>query len=263
MSLTKEQLEARKGKLTASRIAVLMNGDAEGIMRLYRELAEGLPEEDLSGVWAVQLGAVTEKLNLDWYERKNKTILSHRGVTVPHDDYSWAAATLDAWDENLTCPVECKHVGGREPVETIIDRYQPQFQWQMCVTNADQCALSVIMGANEPIVEYIDRDQAYIDEELRRGERFMMCVDMKMPPIAERPAPPPAPDPTKIIDMQGSNQWAVAADQWLISRPYAVIANDQEKILKAMVPADAKKVFGHGIRITRDRAGRLSLRVDE
>ena len=32
------------------------------------------------------------------------------------------------------------------------------------------------------------------------------------------------------------------------------------KILKSLVPSDAKKCFGYDVQITRDRAGRLSLR---
>ena len=70
--LTAEQLKARDGKLTASRVACLMTGDAEKIMNLWREMV-GDPSfvaDDLSGVWPVQLGSATEMLNLDWYTRR-------------------------------------------------------------------------------------------------------------------------------------------------------------------------------------------------
>ena len=70
MSLSAEQLKAREGKLTASRVAVLMKGDAEGIMQLYKEMiGEGEPE-NLDHIWPVRLGSATESLNLDWYEMK-------------------------------------------------------------------------------------------------------------------------------------------------------------------------------------------------
>src|SRR5690606_21636023 len=71
MSLTAAQLQARGGKLTASRVAVLMRGDERALYGLWREMT-GDPSyvpEDLSGVWPVQLGAVTEALNLSWYAR--------------------------------------------------------------------------------------------------------------------------------------------------------------------------------------------------
>src|SRR5262245_53229347 len=133
--LTDAQIEARKGKLTASRVACLMEGETDKIMRLYREMiGEELPE-DLSGVWPVRLGACTEQLQLDWYEMQGSPV-SRRGEVVVHPDYDWAACTLDGWDEILRCPLECKHVNNRSVVEEVRDKYQPQMQWQMECTRA-------------------------------------------------------------------------------------------------------------------------------
>jgi hypothetical protein len=132
----------------------------------------------------------------------------------------------------------------------------------MFVSGAQQCALSVIMGANEPIVEYIERDDAYIAEMVERGEQFMLCVALRRPPVDLEPVPPPA-DATKIIDMTGNVGWLRSAEIWIQSYQAAQTAKEQEKVLKAMMPEDAKKCFGYGVRITRDRAGRLSLRRDE
>jgi hypothetical protein len=259
MTLTAEQQAKRAGKLTASRIAVLMTGDEAGIMRLYQELIGEIPPENLDDVWAVQLGAVTEKLNLDWFERKNNCILKARGEVIQHRTLSWAAATLDGYWIEGCCVVECKHVGGREPIETLIDRYQPQMQWQMECTVTTRCALSVIMGANEPIVEFVDRDTAYTFELVARAKSFMACVQMRIPPLEMAPLPPPA-NATKIRDMEGNNVWANHAEIWIGTRRSSEINKDSEKILKRLVQPEDKKCFGHGVQITRDRAGRLSLR---
>lgn len=258
MALSAEQLKARAGKLTASRVACLMTGDAEKIMRLYRELiGEELPE-DLSGVWPVRLGEATEQLNLDWYEA-NGSPLSRRGEVVVHPQYPWAAATLDAWDVTLGCPVETKHVGGREPLEVVIDRYQPQMQWQMECTGATQCAISVIMGANAPLVEYIEREAAYADEMVRRGQQFMQCIAERREPVALDAVPSPIiADAT--YDMSGNNSWGHASGVWIETFRAKQTNVEAEKILKSLVPPDAKKCFGHGTQITRNRAGALSLR---
>lgn len=259
--LTAAQREARAGKLTASRVACLMRGDAEAVMRLYREMIGEEQEEDLSDVWAVQLGACTEQLQLDWYERKGNPV-SRRGevVTWPINTREpWAACTLDGWDDVLGCPIECKHVGGREPLEVVIERYQPQMHWQMICTGADKCALSVIRGADEPVVEYIEIDIDYRFELIRRAEQFMDFVRRCIPPVILPPAPSPI-DATKVYDFNGNNKWAADASDWLDTKGAAGVCKDAEKSLKAMVPADAKKCFGHGVQITRDRAGRLSLR---
>jgi predicted phage-related endonuclease len=261
--LTSAQIEARKGKLTASRVAVLMNGDTQGIMDLYREMTNdpSFVPENLDTVWAVRLGAHTESLSLDWYDGKHNRV-TRRGDVYLHPYFAWAACTLDGWDDVLQCPIECKHVGGREPLEVIIDRYQPQMHWQMICTDADQCALSVIVGANEPIVEYIPRDRDYVKELIARGQQFMDFVRRRVPPIELAPVPPPA-DPSKIYDMTSNNLWASQAADWLANWQAGKTADAASKALKEIVPADAKKVTGHGVRITRDRAGRLSLRVDE
>lgn len=258
MSLSAEQIAARAGKLTASRIAVLMNGDVDGIMRLYREMIGEIEPENLDHIWPVRLGACTETLQLDWYEMKNGPV-TKRGAVIVHPQYPWAAATLDGWHVELGCPIECKHVGGREPIEIIIERYQPQMQFQMEVTLAPVCALSVIMGASEPIVEYIERDPPYAAEMVKRGKQFMGFVHRREPPVVLAPVPPPA-DPTKIYDMAGNNSWAVEAAKWRASREMAEQCRASEKLLKALVPDDAKKAFGYKVQITRDRANRLSLR---
>jgi len=235
-----------------------MKGDAEAILRLYREMIGEETEEDLSRVWAVRLGEATEALNLDWWELKQGRPLGRRGEVIRHSTLPWAACTLDGWSDEHECPVECKHVGGREPLTTVIDRYAPQTQWQMEVTGAEQCALSIIVGANEPIVEWVQRDDDYAAEMIRRGGQFMRCIAMRTPPIALAPVPPPI-EASKVYEMS-DDKWRAHAANWLQTNGAAEIAKKCERELKAMVPADAKLCHGWGVRISRDRAGRLSLR---
>lgn len=262
--LTHEQRKARDGRLTASRIACLMNGDEAKILNLWREIVgdPAFEPEDLSAVWPVQLGSVTESLNLEWYERRTGRQVIRRGEVVVHPDLPWAAATLDGWDSFYPAPVECKHVGGREPLATIIDRYQPQLQWQMLVTRAECAALSVIEGANAPIVEVIAYDGGYADEMLSRARAFMRCVETLTPPVAIPAAPPPI-RPEQVYDMAGNNEWGSEASVWLETADAKKRADAAEKSLKSLVPADAARCHGHGIQITRDRAGRLSLRKEK
>jgi len=259
--LTAAQIAARKGKLTASRIACLMRADKVAILRLYREFLGEEPEEDLSRVWPVQLGACTEGLNLDWFALKHGA-LTRRGEVVVHPKLPWAAATLDGWSTQYACPVETKHVGGREPLATIIERYQPQCQWQAYVTGAPQTAMSIIQGADEPIIEFIRFDLAYAQVMVERGEMFLRCVEQRHPPVELDPVPSPI-DATGLYDMASSNAWANYANVWLENEGARATADAAEKSLKEIVPPDAKRCFGHGVQITRNRAGRLSLRREE
>lgn len=257
--LTAAQIARRAGKITGSRIACLMQGDADKIMRMYREfIGEELPE-DLDGSWPVALGGHTESLNLDWYERKQRQAISRRGDFVQHPFLEWAGVTLDGWIDQLQCVIEAKHCGGREPMEVLIERYQPQCQWSMEVTGADVCALSVIMGANEPAVEFLERDVGYASEMRRRGAQFIAAVRLRQPPVDLDPVPAPA-DASKVYDMEGSNSWTSSAVAWLESRDAARAHDDAAKVLKSLVPADARKCHGHGVQISRSKVGHLSLR---
>jgi predicted phage-related endonuclease len=258
--LTPAQLIERRNRLGGSDIACLMTGDKVKIDRLWREKLGELEPENLDDNLAVQIGIATEPINLRWYERKSGAVVSRQGEVMMHFAYPWAGITLDGWDDNLDCPIEAKSVSGREPLEVIIERYQPQCQWQMEVTGANQCALSVIvLGMTQHLVEYIERDEDYAAEEVRRGAQFWRCVETRTAPVALDAVPPPA-DATKIYDMTGSNAWAEAAGVWRENRQGFEWCRDAEKILKSLVPADAKKCHGYLIQITRDKAGRLSLR---
>ena len=258
--LTDEQLRLRKGKITASRVAALMTGDAEKIYRLWQEMIGEVEPENLDHVWAVRLGEATEALNLEWYESKNGR-LSRHGHVITHPKHEWAACTLDAWITDLNCPIEVKCVGGREPLEIVIARYQPQMQFQMECTGSDQCAISVIIAGNEPVVDWVERDPVYAAEMMKRGEQFMQSVWKCIPPVILPPAAPPV-EAKKEYQMDDNPIWKAQADRWRQSFGAAQIAKESEKILKSLVPDDAKKCFGSGVRITRDRAGRLSLRED-
>lgn len=263
-TLSHEQIKARDGRLTASRVACLVTGDEQKIMDLWKEMI-GDPTyvpEDLSDVWAVQLGAHTESLNLEWYERRVGYKLSRQGEVIVHPEHDWAACTLDAFDEKLNAPVEAKHVGGFEKIATVLERYAPQAHWQMLITATDKCIFTVIEGAREPIIEVANFDDAYAAELWRRAEQFMQCVWNLTPPVTLPPVAPPV-KPVKTYDMTGNNAWASESVTWITTRKAAKDNADAHKALKEMVPADAIKCHGHGIAISRNRAGSLTLREME
>lgn len=261
MSLTAAQISARDGKLTASRVACLMNGDDEALLNLWR-LMIGDPEaheEDLSGVWPVQLGSVTETLNLDWYERVTGHPVTRRGEVVIHPACDWAACTLDGWDATIPAPIEAKHVGGREALATVIARYQPQLHWQMICTETNRAVLSVVEGASAPILQTIERDADFSVELWGRAVAFMDCVVNLRPPVFLEPKAAPV-KPERIVSMDGNNMWGSEAAVWLANKDAKKLAESAEKALKAMIEPDVACAHGNGVKINRDRAGRLSLR---
>ncbi len=262
MSLTPAQKAAREGKLTGSRVGVLMNGDERQILNLWREMV-GDPDyvaEDLDDYWPAVLGSFTEQLQLDWYERCTGHRVTRRGEVVISPRAEWAAVTLDGWDDVIGRPIECKHVGGYERREVVIGRYQPQYHWEMVATDTPDLRSSIIEGAKEPVVEIVPFDRDYGEELWRRAETFMKFVETLSPPVVLPSIPPPV-IPVQTYQMTGSNEWAALASDWLTHNDAAKKFDAAEKELKALVPADARIAWGHGITAVRNKAG--SVRIKE
>lgn len=261
MTLTKEQKAAREGRLTASRIAVLMEGDMEKILDLWKELV-GDPTwvaPDFSDNWPVNFGEATEDINLKWFSKKHGSI-SRVGEVVVHPTKPFAA-TLDAWSDAHNCPIECKTVGGFEKFETIIQRYQPQMQFQMYLAQATQCAFSVIEGGREPRVELINRDEPYIQTMLDRATLFMKAVENMERPVAILPAQAPV-KPIRSYDFSTNNAWCHLAGVFMNTKSQAQEHERAKSELKDMVPADAQRITGGGIIVERDRASRIQIKAD-
>jgi hypothetical protein len=132
----------------------------------------------------------------------------------------------------------------------------------MMTTKSKECALSVIIGGNEPIVEFIPLNRQYARELWQRATAFWLCVKSKTPPV-ELPAVPPPPLAVKEYDMDGNDAWKAEASRWYQCYGAAQTAKEAEKALKSMVPPDAKLCVGHGVLIVRNRSGALSLRPNK
>ena len=263
MSLTAEQLRLREGKLTASRVKVLMDGGDKDLYDLWRELTgdPSYEQPDLSGIWAVRLGEATETLNLDWYEHRTGRPLSRRGEVVTSQERPWAAATLDGFDASRPdgpAVVEAKHVVGFEPFETVVARYMPQVHWQMYVTGAPLAVLSVIEGARVPRFEEVPLDLAYLAELLRRADLLWQCVETLTPPVVLPPVEPPKPA-IREVDMTDNSDWSDSATAWRENRHAAKAFRSAEKAIKELVPADARRVHGHGVEVKRSSNGALRI----
>src|SRR5215469_15601718 len=262
MALTDKQRELRKGHFTGSEANILMNGDPYKINDLWL-MHTGDPryvEPDFSDNWPVRLGEVTEELNLEFAAKKFGPVTRKGEVVVGVGSLDWTAATLDGWLHARSCPIEAKCVNLRYNITDVIARYQPQLHWQMMVCKAQECAISVIIGGAEPIIEFIPYDRKYGRELWSRAAAFWLCVRSRTPPVELPAAPPPPVLAVKEYDMGQDPKWKILADGWIQAYGAAEIAKKAEREIKSMVPADAKLAYGHGIMVTRNRAGSMSLR---
>jgi hypothetical protein len=264
MALTKKQLAAREGKVTASFVPALMAGNKEKIMSEWRMLV-GDPThvpEDLSFSWPVQFGSFIEPFALDWYSRKNRVRLSRRGEVVNHPDLSHVCCTLDAYDDERHNVIDCKAPGQWRKLDEVIQYYTPQMIVQrQCVVGALQASLLIVHGGSEPQEYPVDIDPEYEKTVWERIAQFWKCVEDMTPPFDIEPSLAPVV-PVKTYDMSTDNYWCNEAGIWLENRNAAKIYESAAKNIKALVPADGIIAKGGGITVSRNKAGSLSIKEE-
>lgn len=264
MSLTPEQKAARKGKLTASMIGMLMRGDETEIYNLWR-LVSGDPsyeEPDFSDNWPVQLGVASEAINIEWYRKKIGPV-SRCGEVVTHAN-GWAACTLDGWDVDNAIPIQAKHVIQYKKIGDVLDFYAPQHHWEMFVNKTKRIGSTVIIGSLEPVVNFVPYDEEYGAAIYKRAESFMNCVQTMTPPVKLPELKAPVrPEDYRTESMLGNNEFAAFAADWLENKE----ANEKfeaSKIgIKSLIAPDVGLAYGYGIKAKRDKRGSITIKEGE
>lgn len=252
--LSPEQIEARKKYIGASDARRIIDGDW---FELWAEKTSRSQPEDLSKVWAVQLGSFTESLNLDWYEVKTGTKATRRGESVISPEHSFLAATLDGFDPAIPALLECKHVNGFSKLPDVVARYTPQVLHQMHCAQIPHGFLSIIIGANEPVLVEVEYDEFYLNEYVDRCREFWAYVVSDVePPGAPAALAAPAPiEKMRTVDMQGNNAWSSFAADWKENQKAAKKFDEAVKGIKGLVESDVKLATGHGVKVSRDGRG--------
>lgn len=268
IGLSPEDIAARRNFLGGSDIKILVEDDPEKVVQLWRVKTGRETAEDLSDLFHVHLGSVTEAYNLAWLEKRFKLGITRHGRRVHHARHDWAAVTLDGWLEGYhrgTRSVQCKHVNGFSRIDEVTARYQPQVQWEAGITGADGGILAVIIGTNEPVYQDIEHDPLYFGQLMEAAEAFMACVRSDTPPynLAKVTAvPAKAPKAIRLgeKEMTGNNAWADAAAKWLANKDASAVFDKAAKDVKALVPKELARCWGHGIEVVANKAGALSIK---
>jgi predicted phage-related endonuclease len=251
---SKEWHDARRSGIGGSDANIIMSGDPERIHDLWLVKTGQKEPDDLSDKFQVMLGSATEAFNLSWFEKVTGLSLM-RDVRVETSDFQ--RATLDGLCE--THIVEAKHTHARTNMQEVLARYQPQLHHNMMVAGKKRAYLSVILGNEYDYIE-VEYDEEYALRLVEREREFWECVTLRLPPgnMGEKIQPPEA---TRTVDMQGNNEWAFAAHEWLMCKNYATQFDKAADTIKKLVAADVRSAAGHGITVTRDK--RRALRIKE
>lgn len=274
LGLSAEAIEARRAFVGGSDIKIIARGKPEDIMSLWRFKRGEEDAKDLSNVFHVALGNVTEPYHLAWINDIWGYPISRMREVAHHPDYDWAACTLDGWVADYRgrgpAVVQCKHTNAFQSIEDTVDMYRVQTVWEMGCTGADIGLLSIIRGTNEPDVREVAFDAFLFGELLEAADRFMRCVKSGVEPVTipvqaaleKAPYAPPAPRAGET-DMGSNNQWADAAGRYKASIGPAKMLEKAQADLKALVPATTERAYGHGVEVKVNKRGAMTVKLME
>ena len=172
---------------------IVMANDEVALLRLWREKRGEVEPEDLSGNLIVQLGVVTEDLNRRWYEACTGQVITDVQRKVRHPVLRWMAATLDGRVEASGAVFEAKFMlPWSFSEEGAAEKYMPQLQHNMWVTNAKLSVLSIITGGGKWVEISVSADPLYQHLLLTAEKKFWRCVESGEPPRAFGVDPPRA-----------------------------------------------------------------------
>jgi predicted phage-related endonuclease len=255
----------RRTFIGGSDARIIMGADQGALTRLWREKRGEIEPQDLSGNLIVQFGVVTEDLNRQWFERNTGRAVTHVQRRIRHPVIRWMGATLDGMVEANGAVFEAKFMlPWSFSEEGAAQKYLPQLQHNMWVTNSVTSVLSVITGGGKWVEITVPADSLYQHLLFTAEKKFWRCVESGEPPrLFGIETPPPRIEAVRIVDMTSSNSWAEFAAQYRETRDAALRHESAKAELKALMPQDAKEATGHGIRAKRSKSGAVSFELIE
>src|SRR5215469_429919 len=208
---------------------------------------------------------MTEALNRRWFERNTGQVITQIQRRVRHPVIRWMAATVDGMVEATGAVFEAKFMlPWSFSEEGAAQKYMPQLQHNMWVTNSVTSVLSVITGGGKWVEIVVPADSLYQHLLFTAEKKFWRCVESGEPPRLFGIEPPrPRIEAVRVVDMSSSNSWAEFAGLFCQTQA-AFLQHEKAKAeLKALIPQDAKEAIGHGIRASRSKAGAVSFEVIE
>jgi predicted phage-related endonuclease len=260
LRLSDERLGDRALGIGGSDANIILSGDDERVLRLWREKRGEAEPEDLSGKLAVMLGSWTEDFNRQWYEKLSGNRIVDAGRALTCATYRWRKCTLDGVVEASGAIFEAKHTNSFVKADEVLERYMPQLQHNMAVAGSDRAVLSVIFGNAKYEMFEVAADWLYQLDLFKAEQAFWSAVLSGEPPVAMEAPPAPRPVATRELSFEGNNAWASAAADWLENGNAAKTHASACKTLKELLDDDVSRAFGHGIEAKRSKAGAITIR---
>ena len=251
---------SRRTFVGGSDTRTIMGRDESALIRLWREKRGEAEPEDLSGNLVVQLGSATEELNRAWYERNTSRRVRDVQRHVRHSLIPWMGATLDGIVDGSEAVFESKFMlPWTFSEDAAVEKYMPQLQHNMWVTQLRSAVLSIITGGGKWVEITVPVDPLYLSVLVAAEKKFWRCVQFgEAPRLINAEPPRPRIEAVRIVDMNASNSWTEFADLFRNTRQAYLDHERAKSELKTLMPEDAKEAIGHGIRAKRSKSGAVS-----
>lgn len=240
--------------------------------RLWLEKTERVQPEDLSNVFAVQLGVATEDFNINWFARD-------MGVEVTSKQAQYQTrsaqgiplrATLDAEFllEGSRNVLECKHTYESNTLNKQVANYMPQLQLYMYVAKVPHIYFANIFGNRRYEYCKINFDADYLQSMMVHINEFWSHVlSDKEPPISVT-VPSITIDHIALDDMvarcaDGDNMFIDQAHQFIETIDAHAMHESAKKTLKAMVANNEREVYSQPLTIRRSKNGALRFHINK
>jgi hypothetical protein len=264
-----KSLEERRNTIGGSDMNIIAGGDAAMINKLYDEKVTG-EREDLTMVWPIIMGNVTEDANTEWTEYKQGIEIVDRQRIIRGVKHPFMRCTLDGAVRkyrNRAAVFDAKFTLGRplrgeewsDVIPRLIAKYTPQLHWNGYLLQeadgkkVDFGLLSILRAGNEPSFHEIKLDHAYTEHLIGLAQYFMGCIELGTPPEEIAAHEPPTPVEERVpVDMTETTHdphWKEWAGIWAQTVGAADSCKKAEAELKKLVPKSASEAYGHGIRI--------------
>ena len=279
LRMDKKSLSARKKKLGGSEINIIASGNKEKIQNLFLEKTDQREPDDLTLIWPVIMGHITETVNLEWTEHYLQTTINMRQQVIEGNKNPFMRCTLDGVIENYKnkiAVIDAKFTLGRpvkdeawgDVIPRLIRYYAPQLHWNAYLLQeyldkpVEYGLLSFIRGGDKPILEEMQIDTAYQEELIELGKYFMNCVDLGFEPDEIPTTTDFVPQADLVpVDMEKDERWRSFALQIIQTAGANKIFKESSDKIKKLVPPNASEATGHGVKIKVQRNGSKRLEI--
>ena len=258
MALTAEQIKLRAKLVGGSDTNIILGGDEEKIMNLWRVKRGEIEPDNLDDILPVQMGTFTEPFNAQWFTKQTKRVITNQGESRLSMDYYFMGCTLDGITDDGETVWEAKHTSAFAKEDEVLERYMPQLHHNMIVTGLDKAVLSVFFGNHKWEKFEVNKDASYAAILIDTVRMFWDCVESGRSPVSVQIKAPM--EATLRVDMTGNNQWSNWAAQYVENSAYNKLFDEAAKGLKALVTEDMAEAYGHGVSIKRDKRGALRIK---